>query len=52
MQDTAWGRVTLRAMFGIGLLAFAHLDSAAQPKTLTVAAFPAVDEIVRAAIPA
>lgn len=52
MRDTAWGRVALRAMLCIGLLAFAHLDSAAQPKTLTVAAFPAVDEIVRAAIPA
>lgn len=52
MQDTAWGRVALRAIFGIGLLAFAQPDASAQPKTLTIAAFPAVDEIVRAAIPA
>jgi multiple sugar transport system substrate-binding protein len=49
------GRVTRRGGIGLalaGLCLFALAPARAQPTTLTVAAFPAIDEIVRAALPA
>jgi multiple sugar transport system substrate-binding protein len=54
MRSKGQGFARGRAAAVIGLLCFAALGARAQPvqQTLTVAAYPAVDEIVRAALPA
>lgn len=50
MQWTGWWQVRMRCLIVAAVLALGSTDGRAQV-TLTVAAFPAVDEIVRAAIP-